>query len=733
MMSARNPVGDYQEAAVHTLGTPMVFLLMSVLARAPAQPMSGVYPVGPGGPGVDSFPTVQAAAAALSVRGLSGDVEFPVAPGFYSGAVELRNVAGSGLYRTRFRGETTGVMVSAGGAACAFEVESTDNVTIEAIRFGGARGTGSACVRFADSDSCRARSCRVGDSAEAGFLAERSDWLRLDSTRVEGPLAGSGSRGVDIRDCRNTRVERCSMVGSVGSGLTVTGGSGFFCRRVSVMQPLVHGLRIEDAPGGRYERCFTRGTPDYGVHAVRSAGLDFDSCTASGATVAGAYFEECDTLFYKIPMIVGSPERAFWLRKSEACTVRLLSLMGQPQMGLVYDRSPGCVAESTQMMGMDSDTGFAMLVDSCPDASFTFFQAVGNHRAGIKVRESDRVRIRHARVRGTVRQAGVVIENSSGVRIDPCSLNMGAGPAGVLLAGACRDDTLSGMVVLATVEAGIAAADTGVLGLVVANNFIAGWTGDGVRIERTRSPRFFYNTIFSPAERGVAGVRLRDVADAESKNNIVWNRGGDSSACYRIDGMFPFATGATNHNDLYASGSGGATALVNDTLYCGLADWRGHSSSPDPASIARDPLFADSGDFHLGPESPCRDSATPVAGILVDIDGDDRNPVSPDIGADEWRSGAVNSQRGTPTALPVSVAGSPTAGPVRVRYSLGCAGTVRLRLFDITGRPVDHLGRRAMAPGAHTAVVDLADLPPGVYMLELQAGPHIATTKLVRR
>jgi hypothetical protein len=50
----------------------MLTVIGAVVAHA--QPMSGVYPVGSGGPGVDSFATVQAAANALNVlAGLSAE------------------------------------------------------------------------------------------------------------------------------------------------------------------------------------------------------------------------------------------------------------------------------------------------------------------------------------------------------------------------------------------------------------------------------------------------------------------------------------------------------------------------------------------------------------------------------------------------------------------------------------------------------------------------------------
>jgi len=715
------------------LSVRILLLAGCCLAPGFSQPLRGIYPVGPGGPGVDSFATVQEAAAALSARGLGGEVEFPIAPGSYSGSVVVRSVAGSTNHATTFRSRQAGVVINAGGARYAFLVESTHNVTLSGLRFRGARDSGSACVRFADADSGRVRGCRAGDSAQCGVQAERADWFRLDSARIEGPLPGAGSRGLDFRDCRHARVERCSVLGEVGTGLALSGGSDFGAYRLTVMAPVVAGIRVSDSPRSSFWRCFTRGSPQHGIHAVRAARAFFDSVTTSGPTVVAAYFEECDSLVYRIPMIVGNAQRAVWLRRSAACTVQVVSVMGQPTVGLFYDHSPGCFVESTQVMGIESDTGCAVLIDSCPGSSFTFCQVAGDCRRGIVVRNSDRVRLRHARLRGTVADAGIHIENSSGVCVWTCSLNVAAraaAAAGVKLEGASHDDTLLGMTILASTRWGIS-ADSAVQRLVVASSYVTNWTDAGVRLDQSRTPGLFYNTVVSPTAAGVAGVSLRDARDALARDNIIWNRGLDSSACYRIEGRFPFGPAASDYNDLYVSGAGGLTARVNDTLYAGLADWRGHGSAPDAHSLALDPLFAAAGDFHLQAGSPCRDAAIPVPGIGVDLDGEARDSISPDIGADEFAPPGVSGRGGGREPAP-GILGNPAGAALRVRYALAGPGGVRIRVFDVLGRVARVCAVGRQAAGAQELVLGTGGLKPGVYLLRLTAGDSEWTLKFVK-
>jgi len=288
------------------------------------------------------------------------------------------------------------------------------------------------------------------------------------------------------------------------------------------------------------------------------------------------------------------------------------------------------------------------------------------------------------------------------------------------------------MTILGTTEYGIR-ADSTVENLVIACNYLSGWTGKGVLLEKSAAPQLYYNTAVSPAEQQVVGIHLRDVTGALAKDNIIWNRGLDSSACYRIDGVFPFASGASDYNDLHVSGAGGSTARVNDTWYAGLADWRGHSSAPDGRSLAQDPLFDSVGDFHIEDGSPCRHAGTPIAGIATDLDGDARDTLAPDIGADEYTPGAVEEVLVERGQARLSIRPNPFVRFVTVRYSLAEPAQVRLSIIDVTGRTVLAPGAHRRGPGSFDEVLDLGVLGPGVYVLRLVAGSLVASAKLVKQ
>jgi hypothetical protein len=702
---------------VLTLPTiPLVLLLGLAMTVAQAQPMSGTYPVGPGGPGVDSFASVQDAADALNARGLGGNVEFPITQFIYTGPVALENVAGSRDYTTRFLPKSTGATIDAGGARYAFSVESTHNVTVQGMRFQGARDTGSACIRFVDSDSGLVWACRmVSDSVATGLRVERAVNFHLDSSRVQGAMRAPGSRGLDFRDCRFTEVFKCSILGTLNTGVSITGGSDNVTMMTGIRTASDTGFRVANSPRVSVTGSAVHGRTDNGLHVVNSVSAHFDSCLMYGTHKQAVYFESCDSLNSTALMVAGTSERAASLLRCNDGYFMRLTIQSGPIRGLVLDHSANCIIDSLQVVNVDSDTAIGVLLDSAPNSVFRWAMVYGNYGTAFSINRSPRTRFAHARVHGVAATAAMTLNQSSGVKVEPCSLVCHA-PASVVLGDSCNDDTLARMTILGTTTDGITARNS--RGLVVANSCIKNWTGKGVDLSGVQSPRLYYNTIVGPESAGVAVVQFSDVTGAEAKDNIIWNRGLDSSACYRITGTFPFAAGASDYNDLYASG--GAIARVGDTVFGGLPGWRAHGSAPDAHSLSRDPLFVPGDNFHLSSASPCRDSGTPIPGFPFDIDRDERNTISPDIGADEFTPGAVSEAPILPQPRPaLFVSPNPCRGAATVRLSLLASrfSPLVLRIYDASGRLV--LSQSAICNLQSEMALGVSALRPGVYIARL--------------
>ncbi|MCX6842979.1 MAG: T9SS type A sorting domain-containing protein [candidate division WOR-3 bacterium] len=702
-------------------------VLLIVLSVAQAQPLSGTYPVGPGGPGVDSFATVQAAASALNARGLGGNVEFPISRFIYTGPVALRSVANSRNYTTRFLPKSTGATIDAGGSRYAFSVESTHNVSVQSLRFQGARDTGSACIRFADSDSGLVWACRmVSDSVATGLLVERAVNFRLDTSRVQGTMRASGSRGLDFRDCWFTEVRKCSILGTLNTGVSIVGGGDNMTMMTGIKTASDTGFRVANSPRVSVTDCAVIGRTDNGLHVVNSPSAHFDSCLMNGTHKQGAYFESCDSLRSLALMLFGTAERGARVVRSRGCEFMRLTIQTGPKRGLVLDRSPDCLIDSLQVVNVNSDTAIGVLLDSAPNSAFRWAMLYGNYGRAFQVSRSSGSSFAHTRVHGTAANAAMAFDLCSGVKVEPCSLS-GTAPVGVVLSDSCNDDTLARLTMLGATGDAISARNS--RGLVVANSCVRGWTSKGIVLAGVRSPRLYYNTIVGPESSGVAGVDLSDVSGAEARDNVIWNRGLDTSACYRITGTFPFAPGASDYNDLCASG--GLIARVGDTIYGGLPGWRGHASAPDAHSLSRDPLFVTGDNFHLSSASPCRDSGITIPGFPFDIDFDERDTFSPDIGADEFTPGAVSEVRPVLQPFRFELRGNPTShGCVTVvldgfRSSPG-ASALQLLVYDATGRVV--LSRPVLSS---SFVLRTLSFPPGVYLVRFNAGGFNRTRKFV--
>ncbi|MFK7785061.1 MAG: GEVED domain-containing protein [Crocinitomicaceae bacterium] len=143
--------------------------------------------------------------------------------------------------------------------------------------------------------------------------------------------------------------------------------------------------------------------------------------------------------------------------------------------------------------------------------------------------------------------------------------------------------------------------------------------------------------------------------DVEHNTGFVSEGGGSSRAFYGTSGggntmrnnMFVNYTAGyaiylnsnytiveADHN-LYHSPSGNLGYFAN-TNQATLTDWQ-TAFGADVNSVDMDPLFHSTYDLHV-----CNDSAgglgTPIAGITMDVDGQNRDAVAPDMGADEFSS-----------------------------------------------------------------------------------------------
>ncbi len=167
----------------------------------------------------------------------------------------------------------------------------------------------------------------------------------------------------------------------------------------------------------------------------------------------------------------------------------------------------------------------------------------------------------------------------------------------------------------------------------ISNNYIqlthtGNITNTGIYHTNSSFIDYTYNTIrVTSNSASNRALYLVSGSNTELKNNILaaMNRG---YAIYQLSGS---VLTASDNNDLYAA--------VNNVGYLGsaqstLADWQ-TASGFDAHSISMDPVFLNDSSFQAR-ATALNGGASPVSGILLDIENDVRNALTPDIGADEF-------------------------------------------------------------------------------------------------
>jgi hypothetical protein len=156
------------------------------------------------------------------------------------------------------------------------------------------------------------------------------------------------------------------------------------------------------------------------------------------------------------------------------------------------------------------------------------------------------------------------------------------------------------------------------------------------------------------------------------KDNIFVNNQSGCAAAYTLLCNSPATVfSALDYNDYYIpqSGCGVLWRLGSDVN--SLDSWRALTGK-EAHSISADPLLHTFTNLHIIPSttSPVSGTGTSIPGIGVDYDGDTRDPVSPDIGADEFiaRDMQLSSVTVTP-AVYTPVLDTATAGGIALKPS----------------------------------------------------------------
>jgi hypothetical protein len=655
------------------------------IAAGPARGLTVKYIHAAGG-GADTFATFQAATAWLKTRPqpLSDDYEFRVSPDSFTGTCTLE-VNNANRRRVWFHAAMPGmrpeVRADTARPPYAAMLIATPRTRIEEINFrSNTSQNPSFALRVLNAAACTLAACDfVGTGA--------ANWLELQ-----------GAASNLVTDCRYA-----------GDAATY---AAFYVDGAS------DRTRIANCR-------FTGATGNYGSIYIGSRNVTVDSCFITPANAK--------------PGIVG------------VGTCRLTRIRGCD----ISNANP-CIALSTADSSRIEGCRLSpiagaggVFLNSCRDLLVAGCSTAASPKPGYAIQAQgssypcDRLKVESLFVRDFAVNA-IQLAPGSGGCIRGCEITgaptVNTGCA-ITFQGGCRDDTIIGCRIFqrggystySTVRLVGSGPSTRPQRCVIADNFLFGYgsSGEGVlNLAHTDSVEVVYNTILTDS---VATCVLLDSSTAVLlENNIVANRAPVVAGRYCYDITTASTLARSDFNDLYQLTPGNRLVRCFGVEYATLAAWQAAPIAPDPHSVSGDPMLTRTTpplDLHLLSGSPCIGRATPFPGIRYDIDGDARDTLAPDIGADEYAQGAIAESAALARD---DLEPGPTLanGSCVVSYSLRRAGQVRLELYDATGRRVLTLVRGVQPAGRHAARL-AAPLPRGVYLVRLLAGGRATVRKLV--
>lgn len=212
------------------------------------------------------------------------------------------------------------------------------------------------------------------------------------------------------------------------------------------------------------------------------------------------------------------------------------------------------------------------------------------------------------------------------------------------------------------------------------------------------------------------------VNNFDFSNNLISMNGEEEASATAMHFTHGINGSTFNNNNYYINSDlDSKTGSINGTSYANLILWK-IGVLGDLLSVSTKPNYQDptSGNYRPTNQSMA-DKGFPVA-ILVDIEGDIRNIMTPDIGAYEFDENTVSVSNTKKVMSEMAIYPNPASGIVNI----GGNEKVNINIIAMDGRILLNAER--------TNTIDISALAAGLYIIEVSntEGTVLRTEKIMK-
>jgi hypothetical protein len=260
----------------------------------------------------------------------------------------------------------------------------------------------------------------------------------------------------------------------------------------------------------------------------------------------------------------------------------------------------------------------------------------------------------------------------------------------------------------------------------------------GIQLRNQDFAKIYHNSVFligtGNNKFGSASLFIANsCSNIIAKNNILINTRDESP--YYAYALNDCVSGSmlSDYNDLYVGENQNSfLAEKNGNLYKTLSEWQ--SIGMDNHSLNFLIIFTNP-DLHIDRrQDVCIEmTGTPISGITTDIDGEQRNLQTPDIGADEFDcivSEVAKEFISDEYCLEQNYP-NPFNPSTKISYSLSTGGNVTLKVFDILGNEIAVLVNEGKSAGKYEINFNASNLSSGVYIYTIQIANYYESRKML--